>query len=217
MFIGEKMFEYKGLKIYYLGHAGFKITDGKIIYIDPFKLKNNLDKADIIITTHDHYDHFSENDIKKIIKPSTILVAAVNCSSQAKKLGLKDIRLLNPGESTSIDNIVVKAVPAYNIGKRFHPKNYKGIGVIISIDDVRIYHAGDTDFIPEMKEFQNIDIALLPVSGTYVMTAEEAVEAVKAIKPKIAIPMHYGVIVGSMNDAKRFEENASKYAKVIVL
>ncbi|HDJ89130.1 MAG TPA: MBL fold metallo-hydrolase [Thermoprotei archaeon] len=211
------MFEYNGVKIYHLSHAGFKIKNEKIIYIDPFRLKGDLEKADIIIATHDHFDHFSEKDIKEIIKSNTILIASENCREKAEKIGLEDVRLLKPGEKTSVDEIEIEAVPAYNIGKRFHPKSYNGIGVIINIKGVRIYHAGDTDLIPEMRTFKNIDIALLPVSGTYVMTAKEAVEAVKIIKPKVAIPMHYGVIVGSIEDARYFEREASKYSKVVVI
>ncbi len=210
-------FEYRGLSIEHLSHAAFKITDGKIaVYIDPFEVKEKRGDADIIICTHDHYDHCSLEDIEKLAKTGTVIVAAVNCRS--KLVGIPfEKRFIAPGEKVEVLGVLIEAVPAYNIGKRFHPKNYQGIGVILTIGGVSIYHAGDTDFIPEMEKLENIDIALLPVSGTYVMDWKEAVKAAEAIKPKVAIPMHYGSIVGSLKDAEYFKEQVSKICEVVII
>ncbi len=162
----------------------------KIIYTDPFQIKKP-DKADIILITHEHYDHFSPDDIKKLLTPDTIIVLPKDCSG---KIRAKEI-IVKPGDKITVEGIEIEVVPSYNTNKKFHPKEKGWVGYIFKIMGKRIYIAGDTDYIPEMKTFKDIDIALLPVSGTYVMTAEEAVQAAIDIKPKIAIPMHYGSIV----------------------
>jgi len=209
--------EYLGVKIEYLGHACFRIEGkGMVIYVDPFKIKSELKDGDVVICTHDHFDHCSIEDVLKVAKDDAVIVASVNCKEKLESLK-QDKVLLKPGEKKEIKSLLIEAVPAYNIDKQYHPKEYNGIGVIVNINKVRIYHAGDTDFIPEMKALDNIDIALLPVSGVYVMDAEQAIEAAKAIKPKIAIPMHYGVIVGSRNDAERFMENLKNVCEVKIL
>jgi len=196
------MFEYKGVKISWLGHDCFKIKNGKTIYIDPFNIKEG-EKANIIFVTHEHYDHCSLKDIKKISTSETIVVAPESCKTQLSGMKTKFVK---PGDKIVVDGIEVEAVPAYNVnkfripGEVFHPKEEEKVGYIITFGGVKIYHAGDTDLIQEMKNIQ-VDIALLPVSGTYVMTAEEAAEATKMIKTEIAIPMHYGAIVGTEKDA----------------
>ncbi len=206
------MIEYKNMKIDWLGHSGFRImNDKKVIYIDPYNIKPAV-PADIILITHEHHDHCNSEDVKKIVKNNTVIVTT---SASQDKLRTVNAQFLTvtPGKSYSIDGIRVKAVPAYNIDKfrssgvPYHPKNDGKVGFIISINDSRIYHAGDTDFISEMKkDVENIDIAMVPVSGTYVMTAEEAAKAVNTINPAISIPMHYGSIVGNEKDAYRFEK-----------
>ena len=133
----------------------------------------------------------------------------------AKKIG-GEARIVKPGDSIELEDIRIEAVPAYNVDKNFHPKEKGWLGFVVELEGVRVYHAGDTDFIPEMKDFQ-VDIALLPVSGIYVMTAAEAVEAARAIKPKIAIPMHYGAIVGDAGDADVFKSELENEMDVIVL
>jgi len=187
--------------IKWLGHSGFAINaHDKIIFIDPFQIKEVV-PADIILITHSHYDHCSIEDIDKIIKPGTVIVTE---AESAKKLS-GDVRVVKPGDKINVSGINIEAVEAYNTNKAFHPKTNGWLGFIITIDGIRIYHAGDTDLISEMDKFA-VDIALLPVSGTYVMTAEEAVEAVKRLKPEIAIPMHFDSIVGSKEDAVKFKK-----------
>jgi L-ascorbate metabolism protein UlaG (beta-lactamase superfamily) len=198
-------------KIQWLGHDCFLIKSDLIIYFDPFQIKTGP-KADIIFVTHPHYDHCSPEDIKKIAKEDTIIVTE---KDSAKMLTGK-IEIMKVGEEKTVKGIKVKAVPAYNIGKTFHTKDKGWLGFVVEIEGVKIYHAGDTDFIPEMKDIKT-DIALLPVSGTYVMTADEAVKAALTIKPQIAIPMHYGSIVGSEKDAEKFAKALEGKIEVIVL
>lgn len=198
--------------ITWLGHDGFLIKgDGKAIVIDPFQVKH-CEPADIILISHEHYDHCSPEDVKKIRKDSTVIVT--EAQSAAKLSG--NVRVVQPGDKLTVSGIPIEAVPSYNTNKSFHPKDNGWLGFIVTVDGVRIYHAGDTDRIPEMESFQ-VDIALLPVSGTYVMTAEEAVEAARRIRPKVVIPMHYGAIVGSADDAKRFSKALQGTCEVVVL
>lgn len=186
-------------KISWLGHDGILYQDKKTIYFDPFQITGGP-PADIILISHDHFDHCSPEDVKKIQTKDTIIVTEAD---SAKKLSGK-IEVLKPGETKTIQGIRIEAVPSYNTNKDFHPKVNSWLGFIVTLDGVRLYHPGDTDYIPEMKNIQ-ADIAFLPVSGTYVMTAKEAVEAAKVIKPQIAVPIHYGAIVGSEADAQEFK------------
>jgi L-ascorbate metabolism protein UlaG (beta-lactamase superfamily) len=198
-------------KINWLGHDGFRIDAAKTIYIDPYQISDGPE-ADLILITHEHFDHCSPEDVAKIQHPGSVIVTE---KDSAPKLS-GDVRVVTVGESLSIDNIQIEAVPAYNTNKDFHPKSKGWLGFIVDIDGVKVYHAGDTDFIPEMNDF-NTDIALLPVSGTYVMTADEAVEAALAIDPKIAIPMHYGAIVGGGDDATKFKDALEGKIEVHIL
>jgi len=198
--------------IKWLGHDSFKITGEKVIYTDPFQIKKP-DKADIILVTHEHYDHFSPDDIKKLLAPHTVIVLPKDCSGKIKA---KEV-IVKPGDKITIEGVEIEVVPSYNLNKKFHPKEKGWVGYIFTVMGKRIYIAGDTDYIPEMKTFKDIDIALLPVSGTYVMTAEEAVQAALDINPKIAIPMHYGSIVGSEKDAQYFAEKLKGKIDVIIL
>jgi L-ascorbate metabolism protein UlaG (beta-lactamase superfamily) len=197
-----------------LNHDTFRVAGTKVVYTDPFKLTHR-DEADIVLLSHEHFDHFSVEDLEKVLAPGTTIVASPLCEEGLKKVRAKEKRFLDPGGKLTVGTpksgeVHIEAVPAYNInkfrepGKPFHPKENKGLGFIFELDGTKVYYAGDTDFIPEMKNFR-CDVALLPVSGTYVMTAEEAAEAAAAIKPQIAVPMHYGAIVGSDADAKKFK------------
>ena len=197
----------------WLGHDAFLLRGGgKIIYFDPFKLAPGLPPADIICISHEHYDHCSPADVLTIQQPSTLIVTETKAAAKLKG----KIMTLVPGEHREVEGITIETVPAYNTNKQFHPQFNRWLGFILTVDGVRVYHAGDTDYIPEMKDIR-ADIALLPVSGTYVMTAEEAAQAALAIGPKIAVPMHYGDIVGSTDDAQRFAAALAGRVRVEIL
>lgn len=185
-------------KLSWLGHDGILYQNKKTIYFDPFQITGGP-AADIILISHDHFDHCSPDDVKKIQTKDTVIVTEAD---SAKKLSGK-IEVLKPGETKTIQGITIEAVPSYNTNKDFHVKAKGWLGFVVTLEGVRVYHPGDTDLIPEMKDIK-ADIAFLPVSGTYVMGAQEAVEAAKVLKPKIAIPIHYGAIVGTEEDAKTF-------------
>ncbi|MEJ5349136.1 MAG: MBL fold metallo-hydrolase [Desulfosoma sp.] len=198
-------------KIHWLGHDAFRVDGSKIIYFDPYEIQTGP-SADVIFISHEHFDHCSPSDVAKIQKPETVIVTD---AASAKKLS-GNVRVVRPGDHLELDGVLVKVLPAYNVNKKFHPKTSGMLAFVVTMDGVSYYHAGDTDLIPEMKGLQ-VDIAFLPVSGTYVMDAEEAVEAAKTISPKVAIPMHYGAIVGSEQDARRFQKALEGQVRVVIL
>ncbi len=199
------------LEIKWLGHSGFMIKNHKVLYIDPFNIKADSEKADIILLTHSHYDHCSFADIKNITKEGTKIVLTADSQSKITRLEVPvDIQIIEPNRELNIGDIKILAVPAYNTDKSFHSKGEEWVGYIIKMKDILIYHAGDTDLIPEMQKLTGYNqpdkkfIALLPVGGRLTMNAEEAAEAAKLIKPALAIPMHYGGIIGTSQDAEEF-------------
>ena len=206
------MFDYEGIQFHWTGHDGFRIVgdNKKTIYIDPFQLQKaqqNKNDADILLLSHNHFDHLSVEDLKHVINHNTTIVAAKECIEQLKGIEVKELKGVRPGDKLEIEDIPIEIIHAYNTNKKFHPKDDEKVGFIFTINNQRIYHTGDTDIIPEMKSV-NADIALVPVSGTYVMTSDEAAQAVnELIKPrKLAIPMHYGSIVGTEKDAEAFRQ-----------
>lgn len=199
--------------IFWLGHDSFRLRGDKIVvYIDPWKLADGAEKADLVLVTHAHRDHFSKDDIAKISKPGTVVVGP---PSVAEQLGPQTV-VAKAGQTLNAAGLAVDVVPAYNPNKKFHPKDAGGVGYIVTLDGKRIYHAGDTDETPEMKQVK-CDIALLPVSGTYVMTASEAAQAANNIKPSLAIPMHYGDpdVVGTRADAEEFKKQAKVPVEIL--
>ena len=198
-------------KIVWLGHDGFRIDAEKTIYFDPYQIGGGP-KADLLLISHDHFDHCSPEDVAKIQGPETVVVTE---KDSAKKLS-GDVRVMKPGESLTVGDINIRAIPSYNTDKDFHPKANNWLGFVVEIEGVKLYHAGDADFIPEMKDLE-VDIALIPVSGTYVMTSEQGVRAAEAINPKLAIPMHYGAIVGDEQDALDFKKALEGKVEVLVL
>ena len=190
-----------------------KLSGSKIIYIDPFRIEEKINDADYIFCTHSHYDHFSKEDILKIKKENTIIVLPKNMENMALDLNFEktNIVLVEPNQKNKKENqeLIFETIPAYNVNKNFHKKEMNWVGYILEIEGKRVYVAGDTDITEENKQVK-CDIALVPIGGTYTMKAKEAAELVNIIKPKIAIPIHYGAIVGNKEDEKIFVENVEK-------
>lgn len=205
--------------VHWLGRqASVKIDAGdKTVYIDPFQIEKESHDADIILITHSHKDHLSPADIAKISNPDTVFIATKSCLERLKKDHKNKIMVSAPGMKTKIGDILITAVPAYNVVKtRFHPKKNNWVGYVLTIDGVRIYHAGDTERIPEMKTF-SCDIALLPLGQTYTMNSvEEAAQAARDVKAKIVIPMHYGMYEGTAADAQKFKDLLKGQMRVVI-
>jgi len=186
--------------VHWLGHAAFKLTGERVVYIDPWQLKDG-EPADIILITHGHYDHCSAEDVAKIRRPTTVVVATADCASKLPG----PVQTVKPGDKLTAAGVSIEAVPAYNLDKDFHPRREGWVGYVVTLNGQRIYHAGDTDHIPEMDAL-HVDVALLPAGGKYTMTAAEAAEAANAFRPAVAVPMHWGTIVGNEADAARFRQ-----------
>jgi L-ascorbate metabolism protein UlaG (beta-lactamase superfamily) len=214
------LWTYKNVNVHWLGHDSFVLAGTKTVVIDPFKARGSY-KADLLLISHEHFDHLSEEDIKRFSGPNTTVVAPKICEDALKKLP-NEKRFVAPGSRLEVKGLTVETIPAYNLnkfrepGKVFHPKQDGRVGYVVTLDGVRFYHAGDSDAIPEMKAI-DVDVAFLPVSGTYVMTAPEAAEAAKAMKVKVAAPMHWGAIIGSKADAEAFKKLLSGVRAVEIL
>ena len=201
------------LEISCFGHDTCLISNGKInIYTDPYVIPKDAPKADIILISHDHYDHLSLEKIDQVKKDNVVFVTNEVCCMRLEG----NIKSVGINETIEVNGVKITGVEAYTIGNDFHPKG-KGIGFVIELDGKRIYFSGDTDLIPEMKELGKIDLAFLPISGTYVMTLDEAVEAVKTIKPEIAVPIHYNVLDDSEADPEEFKKKLEGISKVEIL
>lgn len=186
-------------------HSSIKINKGKVIYIDPYKIDKEYNDADFIFITHSHYDHFSEKDIIKVIKNNTTVIIPEELMKKVLKLGVSQENIIpvEPNECEIFEDIKFETIPAYNINKPFHKKENGWVGYIIELKGIRYYIAGDTDITEENQKVQ-CDVAFVPVAGTYTMDYKEAAKLVNTIKPKVAIPIHYGDIVGIVGDAKKF-------------
>lgn len=205
------------IEIRWLGHAGFLIENHKKIYIDPYMIKGGLPKADIILITHGHYDHCSLDDIKKIVKEGTKILVTADAQSKVARFEVPiKIEVVEPNQEVDLGDVKVATLPAYNTDKHFHQKEEGWVGYVVKMNDCIIYHTGDADVIPEMQKLTGYKqqdkkfVAFFPVGGRYTMTAEEAINAAKVIKPDLAIPMHWGSIVGSEEDAKEFVEGCKE-------
>lgn len=202
-----------------LCHSSIKIKDkNNIVYIDPFKIDNDYNDADFIFITHDHYDHYSEEDINKVVNNDTIIVVPDGLITKLMQIGInKDkIIVVEPNKKYSVKGINFETVPAYNINKKFHPKENGWVGYLINLNNTVYYIAGDTDFTEENRKVK-CDVALVPAGGTYTMDYKEAATLINEIKPQIAVPIHYGSIVGTKQDAINFTQLLNKSIKGIIL
>jgi len=190
-----------------LCHSSIKFNKEKVIYIDPFKIDKNYNDADIIFITHDHYDHYSEEDIDKVKKDDTVIVAPEELLTKLLRKGFRQehIIIVEPNEKYIVESIKFETVPAYNTNKQFHPKENGWVGYIIEIKGIRYYIAGDTDITEENKKVK-CDVAFVPVGGTYTMDFKEAAYLINEIKPQVTVPIHYGSIVGTNQDSTDFSK-----------
>jgi L-ascorbate metabolism protein UlaG (beta-lactamase superfamily) len=198
----------------WMGHAGFHVHVGRAhVYIDPYRVPDGAPAADLILITHGHYDHFSPQDVERLTKRETWLVGPAAVAERVSG----QVHRIEPGETLEdelVRGIHVTAIAAYNTSKRdpdgkpFHPRDAGWVGYELNVRGERLYHSGDTDVIPEMDSVTGVDVALLPVSGVYVMTAQEAAEAARRIQPRVAVPMHWGSHIGTEHDARTFAAKA---------
>lgn len=188
------------IEITWINHASFRLAGSRVVYIDPWKIPSSPRDGNVVFVSHSHHDHCSPADVEKVLAAGGIVVGATDAVNQIGKG-----KALSPGAALEADGVKITAVPAYNVQKAFHPKANNWLGAVVEMDGVRVYYAGDTDQIREMESLSDIDVALLPVGGTYTLDAAEAADACKAIGPKAAIPYHFGDIVGTTADAAKFK------------
>ncbi len=205
-----------GVKVLY--HSSIKMSKEKIMYFDPYKINKEYKDADIIFITHGHYDHFSEEDIEKIKKDNTLIVAPIDLCEKIREDGFKEKNIIGvePNNTYEVDGIKFDTIPSYNVDKPFHPKENKWVGYVLNIKGERYYIAGDTDINEDDKKVK-CDIAFVPVGGTYTMTHKEAAKLINIIQPKIAVPIHYGSVTGTKEDAKKFVRELRPNIQGIIL
>jgi L-ascorbate metabolism protein UlaG (beta-lactamase superfamily) len=206
--------------LHWLGHSGFRIdVDSATVYIDPYRVADGP-RADVILITHGHYDHFSPLTLERLSHEETWVVGP---PAVAERVGGRAVAVA-PGavvDRELVRGLEIATVAAYNTSKRdadgnvFHPREAGWVGYDLNIRGERLYHSGDTDVIPEMDSVAGVDVALLPVSGVYVMTAGEAVEAARRIQPRLAVPMHWGEHLGSFEDARAFADGAPVEVRIM--
>lgn len=215
---------FEGATITALGHAGFIVDfpEKKVrIAFDPYDIPET-EPVDYIFVSHQHFDHCDPNSIRKLLKKNTVVVAPWICEKELQEFA-DQLELLKDKEKHKKNDLIYWALPAYNVNKFrtpnevFHPKEMGGVGFVVEVDGYRMYHAGDTDLIPEMESLKKLELAFLPISGTFVMTLEEAVQAAQVLKPKIVIPMHFGKLLGSVGDANRYHNILREQIPVMVL
>ena len=201
-----------------LCHSSIRFSKGNTIYFDPFKIETNYNDADVIFITHDHYDHYSEEDIGKIVKEDTVIVIPEDLKTKVLKKGWKEENIITviPNKSYTVKNIEFQTVPAYNVNKQFHPKENNWVGYLVNMEGITYYISGDTDITEENKKVK-CDVAFVPVGGTYTMDYKEAAELINEIKPKVAVPTHYGSIIGSKKDGAKFAKLVSDEIEVKIL
>lgn len=206
----------KGIEV--LHHSSIRIHKERIVYVDPYEVKEEYHDADFVFVTHAHYDHFSCDDIQKVMNDHTILIATQDVIDGTKEIqpdATKRI-VVKPNQEYNINGLHIQTTVAYNENKPFHPKKQEWVGYIIAFEDAKVYIAGDTDHLKELESIR-CDIALVPIGGTYTMNFKEAADLINAIHPKIAIPTHYGSIVGTKEDATNFKTMVHSETSVIVL
>ena len=201
-----------------LYHSSIRISNNKVIYIDPFKIDKNYNDADIVFITHDHFDHYSEEDIDKVINENTTIIIPKELLTKILRKGINknEVITVESNKEYMVQGIKFETIPAYNTNKTFHPKENDWVGYIITLDGIRYYIAGDTDITEENRKVK-CDVAFVPVGGTYTMDFKEAAQLINEIQPKIAIPIHYGSVVGTNQDATDFVKLLHPSIKGIIL
>ena len=206
----------KNIEVLY--HSSIKISKNKVIYIDPFKIDKNYNDADIVFITHDHFDHYSEEDIDKVINENTTIIIPEELLTKILRKGINKnaVITVESNKEYMVQGIKFETIPAYNTNKTFHPKENDWVGYIITLDGIRYYIAGDTDITEENRKVK-CDVAFVPVGGTYTMDFKEAAQLINEIQPKIAVPIHYGSVVGTKQDATDFIKLLNPSIKGIIL
>jgi len=196
--------------------SSIKITGKQVLYFDPFEIKEESYDADMIFITHDHYDHFSPEDMKKVAKDGTLLIMPEGMRKMESQTGISNVKFLSPNALVEEKGLLIKAIPAYNRLKPFHTRGKGYVGYLVTMDDVVYYIAGDTDMTPD-NQGVHCDVAFVPIGGKFTMDYKEAAKFVNFIAPKLAIPTHYGTIVGSPEDGQKFAELVNKQIEVRVM